>query len=182
MEKAIQTLQNSGVILTPTETTFGLSCLSSDIKAIEKVNRIKNRPINKNFILLVDNEARLQRYVEVPDLAWDIIDLSEKPVSIVYDKILDLPQHLISPEGTVAIRLTTDKGLKKIIGKLREPIVSTSANFAGEKTPSSFQDISPQILEQVDYILPEAKTFVPIHKGSSIIQLGVEGEVKVIRE
>lgn len=182
MDKIISSLQNSGVLLTPTATTFGLSCLSSDKNAIAKINRLKGRSPDKKFILLVDNEARLQRYVEVPDLAWDIIDISEKPTTIVYDKILELPPHLISEDGSVAIRLTQNPILKRIIGKVREPIVSTSANLAGEPTPHSFDEISPKILEAVDCILDEARSFVPKYKASSLIKISKDNRIKVLRE
>lgn len=182
MQNIIQTLENGGVILMPTDTTFGLSCLAFNPEAVAKVNQIKNRPANKNFVLIVDNEARLQQYVEVPDLAWDIIDLSEKPVTIVYDNIKELPSHLISPDGTVAIRLVKIPVVQKIIQKVKQPLVSTSANISGEEVPRSFKQISPDILESVDAIMTEAASFIPQFSGSSIIQISIDGRVKVIRE
>lgn len=178
----IQILQNSGVILTPTDTTFGLSCLAFDENACQKINQIKNRPQNKNYVLLVDNDARLERYVEVPDLAWDIIDLSEKPVTIVYDSILDLPKHLIAPQGTIAIRVTKNRLLQKIIQKVKQPLVSTSANISGETVPTTFADINPKILQQIDYTMPESHDFTTQFTGSSIIQVSKDGRVKVFRE
>ena len=178
----IEILQNSGVILTPTDTTFGLSCMAFDKNACAKINTIKKRPNDKNFVLLVDSDARLQRYVQVPDLAWDIIDLAEKPVTIIYDKILNLPQHLISDEGTIAIRVMKLPVMQRIIQKIKHPLVSTSANLSGQKSPKFFNEISPEILEKVDYIMPEAKDFVPKYDGSSIIQISEDGRVKVIRE
>uniref|UniRef100_UPI0039A751C1 L-threonylcarbamoyladenylate synthase n=1 Tax=Ornithobacterium rhinotracheale TaxID=28251 RepID=UPI0039A751C1 len=179
--KVATILQEGGVILTHTDTTFGLSCLVSNQAAIDKVFEIKQRPKNKSFILLVDNPARLQQVVEVPELAWDIMDLSEKPVSIVYDKILSLPTYAQSPDGTVAIRMVKESTLQKIIGKVREPIVSTSVNISGEAAPETYAQINPQIIEKVDYILPEVKDFVPKYTSSSIIKLGIDGQVKVIR-
>lgn len=181
MQKVIEILQNSGVILTPTDTTFGLSCLAFDRKACEKINQIKNRPKHKNFVLLVDNDARLERYVEVPDLAWDIIDLAEKPVTIVYELTKDLPNHVLSADGSVAIRLVKMPVLQKIMQQVKQPLVSTSVNFSGENTPQKFEDISSQILEQVDYVLPETNDFQPHYSGSSIIQVSMDGKVKVIR-
>lgn len=179
--KVAEILQNGGVILTHTDTTFGLSCLVSHQAAIDKVFEIKQRPKNKSFILLVDNPARLQQVVEVPELAWDLMDLSEKPVSIVYDKILSLPKHALAPDGSVAIRMVKDSVLQRIIGKVREPLISTSVNISGEAAPETYSQINPVILEKVDYILPEAKDFVPKFTSSSIIKLGIDGQVKVIR-
>lgn len=182
MEKSLEILKKSGVILTPTDTTFGLSCLASDIKAIQRINKIKQRPEHKNYILLVATEAQLQELVEVPDLAWDIIDLSEKPVTIVYDNILNLPKHLISERNTIAIRLIKSSVLQKLIQKLREPLISTSVNVAGTKTPKTFSEISPKIIEQIDYIIPETEKFQPKFSASSIIEISSDAQVKVIRE
>ncbi|MCK0206273.1 L-threonylcarbamoyladenylate synthase [Ornithobacterium rhinotracheale] len=179
--KVAEILQDGGVILTHTDTTFGLSCLVSNQAAIDKIFEIKQRPKNKSFILLVDNPARLQQVVEVPELAWDLMDLSEKPVSIVYDKILSLPKYVLAPDGSVAIRMVKDSVLQRIIGKVREPLISTSVNISGEAAPETFAQINPEILEKVDYILPEAKDFVPKFTSSSIIKLGIDGQVKVIR-
>ena len=181
IQKAVEVLQNSGVILTHTDTTFGLSCLSSNKEAIDKVFEIKQRPKNKSFILLVDNPARLQRIVEVPDLAWDIIDLSEKPTTIIYDKILELPKHVLAEDGSIGIRMINDRVLQTIIGRVKEPLISTSVNISGEKSPNSYDEINPEILNKVDFILPEAKNFTPKFTGSSIIKLGIDGLVKVIR-
>ncbi|MBN3662179.1 MAG: threonylcarbamoyl-AMP synthase [Ornithobacterium rhinotracheale] len=181
MAKVAEILQDGGVILTHTDTTFGLSCLVSNQAAIDKIFEIKQRPKNKSFILLVDNPARLQQVVEVPELAWDLMDLSEKPVSIVYDKILSLPKYVLAPDGSVAIRMVKDPVLQRIIGKVREPLISTSVNISGEAAPETFSQINPEILEKVDYILPEAKDFVPKFTSSSIIKLGIDGQVKVIR-
>ncbi|MRJ08163.1 threonylcarbamoyl-AMP synthase [Ornithobacterium rhinotracheale] len=179
--KVAEILQEGGVILTHTDTTFGLSCLVSNQAAIDKIFEIKQRPKNKSFILLVDNPARLQQVVEVPELAWDLMDLSEKPVSIVYNKILSLPKYVLAPDGSVAIRMVKDPVLQRIIGKVREPLISTSVNISGEVAPETFSQINPEILEKVDYILPEAKDFVPKFTSSSIIKLGIDGQVKVIR-
>lgn len=181
MSTVIEILQNSGVILTATDTTFGLSCLATDQAAAQKINQIKHRPTNKNFILLVDSDARLQQLVEVPDLAWDIIDLSEKPVTIIYDKIIDVPAFLLSPEGTIGIRIINYLPLKKIIQQTNTALISTSANLSGEKNPETFDQINPQIIESVDYIMPEAQTFVPPHTHSSIIQISHDHKIKVIR-
>ncbi|MGI9526491.1 MAG: L-threonylcarbamoyladenylate synthase [Weeksellaceae bacterium] len=174
-------LENSGVILTPTDTTFGLSCLATDEQAAEKINQIKHRSKDKNFILLVDSDARLQKMVDVPDLAWDIMDLSEKPVTIIYDKIIDVPDFLLSPEGTIGIRVIDYLPLKKIIQKTKTPLISTSANLSGDKPPHHYQDINPTIIASVDYIMPEVEGFTPTYEASSIIEIKHDGQIKVIR-
>ncbi len=168
--------------LYPTDTTFGIGCDANNVEMIQRIFQIKNRPDSKSLIILVDNPARLQRIVDVPDLAWDIMDLSEKPVTIIYENPRNLPKELIAEDNTIAIRLTHDLFCKKLISRLNAPLVSTSANVSGELTPHSFLEISPQIKEGVDYIFPECETFVPKFSGSSIIKLSADGKVKVIRE
>lgn len=168
--------------LYPTDTTFGLGCSANNVKAVQKIFKIKNRPDSKSLIILVDSNQRLQQIVDVPELAWDIIDFSEKPVTIIYDNPRNLPEELISEDNTIAIRLTKDLFCKKIISKLNAPLVSTSANISGEPTPNLYSEISQKIKDEVDYIFPESQTFIPKFSGSSIIKLSADGQVKVIRE
>lgn len=175
-------IKKGATILYPTDTTFGLGCDATNVEAIQKIFKIKNRPDSKSLIILVDSNQRLQQIVDVPDLAWDIMDFSEKPVTIIYDKPKNLPKELISEDNTIAIRLTKDMFCKKIISKINAPLVSTSANISGEPTPNSFAEISQKIKEEVDYIFPECENFVPKFTGSSIIKLSADGVVKVIRE
>lgn len=175
-------IKKGGTILYPTDTTFGLGCDASNVEAIQKIFKIKNRPDSKSLIILVDSDQRLQQLVDVPELAWDIMDFSEKPVTIIYDNPRNLPKELISEDNTIAIRLTKDLFCKKIISKINAPLVSTSANISGESTPNSFAEISQKIKDDVDFIFPETETFTPKFQGSSIIKLSADGKVKVIRE
>lgn len=152
------------------------------MEAIHKIYEIKNRPDSKSLIILVDSAARLQSLVDVPTLAWDIMDLSEKPVTIIYDRPRNLAKELIAEDNTIAIRLTKDMLCKKIIGRINAPLVSTSANLSGELSPQNFSEISQKIKDRVDLILPECKDFIPKFNASSIIKLSEDGRVKVIRE
>lgn len=182
MEDAIEKLKGGGVILYPTDTTFGLGCDANNVEAVRKIFKIKNRPDSKSLIILVESVARLQRIVDVPDLAWDIMDFSDKPVTIIYDKPKNLPKELIAEDNTIAIRLTKDDFCKRLISKINTPLVSTSANISGENSPNTFAEISNKIKEEVDYVFPECETFIPKFTASSIIKLSADGKVKVIRE
>lgn len=168
--------------LYPTDTTFGLGCDAKNVDAIRKIQQLKNRSDAKSFVILVDSVRMLQSIVDVPVLAWDLMDLSEKPITIVYDNPRGMPSELIAPDNTIAIRLTEDMFCKKLISKLNSPIVSTSANLSGEPTPMDFQSISDTIKDGVDYIFPECENFKPLYQASSIIKLSEDGQVKVIRE
>ncbi len=174
-------LKNS-TFLYPTDTTFGLGCSANNVETIKRIFEIKNRPDSKSLIILVDSNQRLQQIVDVPELAWDILDFSEKPVTIIYDNPKNLPRELIAEDNTIGIRLTNDLFCKKLISKLNAPLISTSANISGEPTPNSYAEISQKIKNEVDFIFPECETFTPKFAGSSIIKLSSDGKVKVIRE
>lgn len=177
----IEVLKNNGVVLMGTDTTFGLSALAFEKEAFDKLLQVKKRDRNKNFLLLVANEAQLQRLVKVSDLAWDIMDFSEKPVTIVYDDILEVPEFLLSSEKTIAIRLVKDRYLQSVIQKVKQPLLSTSANISGESSPQTFAEISEEIKNKVDFIDENSYDFKPKFKNSSIIYLSKTNEVKVLR-
>ena len=182
MEQIIQTLKSGGTILYPTDTIWGIGCDATNIDAIEKIFEIKKREKTKSMIILVESEKRLQDLVDVPEMAWEIMDLSEKPVTIIYDHPKGLPKELLAEDGSIGIRLVKNDFLKKLISKLNKPLVSTSANFSGEKSPMKFSDISHEIVDAVDFVVEENQDKVSEYSGSSIIRVWSDGRVKVIRE
>nr|WP_313216349.1 L-threonylcarbamoyladenylate synthase [Soonwooa sp.] len=182
MEKAIESLQNGGTILYPTDTIWGIGCDATDPQAIKKVFDIKHRDANKSMIILVENEKRLQDLVDVPEMAWEIIDLSEKPVTIVYESAKGLPKEALAEDGSIGIRLVKDDFCKKLISKLNKPIVSTSANISGDKSPLTFSDISQEIIDAVDYAVEENREKISKYSGSSVIKIWKNGQIKVLRE
>ena len=182
MEKIIETLKAGGTILYPTDTIWGIGCDATNIEAVNKIFEIKKRDRNQSMIILVDSSKRLEDLVDVPEMAWDIIDLSEKPVTIIYDNPKGLPKELLAEDGSIGIRLVNDLFLKKIISKLNKPVVSTSANFSGQKSPMKFSDISQEIIDAVDYVSEENRDKISEYSGSSVIRIWNDGRIKVIRE
>ncbi|WP_409529539.1 L-threonylcarbamoyladenylate synthase [Soonwooa sp.] len=182
IEKAIESLQNGGTILYPTDTIWGIGCDATNPEAIKKVFDIKHRDANKSMIILVENEKRLQDFVEVPEMAWEIIDLSEKPITIVYESAKGLPKEALAEDGSIGIRLIKDDFCKKLISKLNKPIVSTSANLSGDKSPLKFSDISQEIIDAVDYAVEENREKISKYSGSSVIKVWKNGQIKVLRE
>ena len=148
----------------------------------KKVYALKKREDTKALICLVANQAMLERHVkEVPEVAYDIMDLATKPTTIVFDEPIGIASNLVAEDNTLAIRVASDKFCQYLINKFRKPIVSTSANISGNPTPKQFKDIEEEILKGVDYVvnLPE-ENINP--SPSSIIKLSNDGQVKVIRE
>ena len=182
MEKLLETLKSGGIILYPTDTIWGIGCDATDDEAVMKIFKLKNRDQNKPLIILVESEKRLQDLVEVPAIAWDIMDLSEKPITIVYDTPKGISKNLLAEDGSIGIRLVKDEFCKRLISKLNKPIVSTSANFSGEKSPKSFADISQKLINEVDAVAEDQKNRVSKWEASSIIRVWNDGRIKVIRE
>lgn len=181
INQIVENLQKGETMLYPTDTILGLGCDAKNGAAIQKIYALKKRATSKSFIILVDSVKMLQDIVEVPELAWDLMDLNEKPLTIIYDAPKGLPKELVSEENTIAIRLTDDLLCKKIIGKLRGPIVSTSANFSGDVAPQRLNEVNAGLLTQVDMVLDECKDFTPHFTASTIIQLSEDNQVKIIR-
>ncbi|MBW8360495.1 MAG: threonylcarbamoyl-AMP synthase [Weeksellaceae bacterium] len=182
MQNLIDTLKSGGTILYPTDTIWGIGCDATNVDAIQKIFEIKKREKSKSMIILVESVKRLQDLVEVPEIAWDLMDLSEKPVTLIYDNPKGLPEELLAEDGSIGIRLIKDDYLKKLIGKLNKPLVSTSANFSGDKSPMKFSDIAPEIVRAVHAVAEENHHKVSEYSGSSVIRIWGDNRIKVIRE
>ena len=180
---AHKVLRQGGVILYPTDTVWGIGCDATNEKAVQRIYQIKHREDSKSMLVLIDAPGRLYQYVnQVPDIAWDIIDASESPVTIIYPDVKNLAAGIIADDHTAGIRIVKDRFCRQLIQHLKKPIVSTSANISGESAPQLFGEISSKIKESVDYIVKYRQDDLIPRKPSGIIKLGINGEVKVIRE
>lgn len=182
IKNSIEVLYSGGLILYPTDTVWGIGCDATNEEAVKKVYRLKRREDSKAMICLVSNQAMLEKYVrQVPEAAYDLIDFSRKPITIVYDGPIGVAHNLIADDNTLAIRVATDKFCQYLINKFKKPIISTSANISGMPTPDNFKMIHPDILKGVDYVVNlhrEKRMSTP----SSIIKLANDGTVKIIRK
>lgn len=180
---ALEVLQKGGVILYPTDTIWGIGCDACNEEAVRKVYAIKNREDSKSMLVLMENVALLDRYVdEVPEIAFDLIELTDKPLTIIYDGAKNLATNLIAADGSIGIRITSEAFSAELIRRFKRPIVSTSANVSGNPSPACFADIDPKIIESVDYVVKYRQDDTQKAAPSGIIKLGRNGEVKVIRE
>ncbi|MFT7611083.1 MAG: L-threonylcarbamoyladenylate synthase [Parvicellaceae bacterium] len=183
IEKAIETLRNGGVILYPTDTIWGLGCDASNEEAVQKLYAIKKRSDSKSLIVLIDHHQKLGRYVKhIPDAAWDIIDHSAKPTTLILDGAYNMASGVIAEDGSIGIRVCSMEFCQKLIRRLNKPLVSTSANISGSKPAPNFQDISLEIKNQVDYIVDLPKYHKTSGNASSIIKLDQHANVTVIRK
>ncbi len=183
IKKACEVMQAGGVILYPTDTIWGLGCDATNAEAVKRVYEIKHRMDQKAMLVLVDSPVKVDFYVDdVPQIAWDLIDLTTKPLTIIYSNGRNLAPNLMAPDGSIGIRVTQEEFSKQLCFRFRKAIVSTSANISGESSPALFNEISDEIKEQVDYIVHYRQDDVSRSSPSSIIKLGAGGEVKVLRE
>ncbi|KJJ37600.1 L-threonylcarbamoyladenylate synthase [Aequorivita vladivostokensis] len=182
IENCIAVLKKGGLILYPTDTVWGIGCDATNPDAVDKVFKLKQRSDEKSLICLVHDFKMLNEYVEnVPEVAYDILKYAKKPTTIIYDNPIRVAENIIAADNSLAIRVAKDEFCKKLIQRFRRPLVSTSANISGEKTPQSYAEIDPLILEGVDYVVNlqhEKKSGKP----SAIIKLKNDGSVKVIRQ
>lgn len=182
LEKVGEVLKNGGIILYPTDTIWGIGCDATNEEACRKILELKNRPSEKSFIVLVDSIAMLEKYtLEFPEVCYELVDYAEKPLTIVYPNAKGLANSVIAGDGSVGIRVTKDPDCLKLIRSIRKPIVSTSANISGEKSPTSWEEISNTIKEGVDCILQNLEK-KSTNKPSQIIKIGMDSSVKIIRE
>jgi L-threonylcarbamoyladenylate synthase len=184
IKNALEVLRNGGVILYPTDTIWGLGCDATNPDAVAKVYAIKKRTDSKSMIILMDTENRLASYVDgIPDVAYDLMEYSEKPLTLILEGAKALATNIINPDdNSIGIRITKEKFSNQLIQKFRKPIVSTSANISGESFPSIFDEISPEIIKLVDYVVQYRQDDLKKSAPSGIVRIGKDLTIKVIRE
>lgn len=183
IKQAIEVLRRGGVILYPTDTIWGIGCDATNAAAVKRVYEIKQREDSKSMLVLLENPSRIVGYIdEIPEVAWDLIEFSEKPTTIIYDKAKNLADNLVAADGSIGIRITREAFSSELLKRFRKPIVSTSANISGEPSPANFSEISEAIKKQVDYVVQYRQNEKGNPAPSSIIKLGVTGLIRIIRE
>lgn len=183
LEKALETLHSGGILLYPTDTVWGLGCDATNEVAVQRIFELKKRETDMPLLLLIDAPGRIPSYVEeMPDLAWDLIEMSEKPLSIIYDKARNLAPSVIARDGSVGIRVCEEPFVKTLLQRFRRPMVSTSANISGTPTPLLFSQIETEVKQTVDYVVRYRQEDMQTKASSSIIKLQNDGQITVIRE
>jgi len=183
IKKALEVLKNGGVILYPTDTIWGLGCDSTNPGAVKRIYEIKKREDSKSMLVLMENPALLERYIdEVPEVAWDLVEITTTPLTVIYPGAKNLAANLIAGDGSIGIRFTKEEFTSRLLQRFRRPLVSTSANISGEKAPAFFDEISEELKEQVDYIVEHRQDDIISAQPSGIIKLGPGGQIDIIRK
>lgn len=183
IKTAVQTLRKGGLILYPTDTIWGIGCDASNEDAVRRIFQLKQREDSKAMICLVDSANRMQRYLrQVPDVAWDLVEFAEKPLTLILDGAVNLAPSLTAEDGSVGIRVTRENISHELCYRYERAIVSTSANISGAPSPSCFAEISDEIKNGVDYIMLSRQNDLSKGKPSQIIKLGLDGQIQIIRK
>lgn len=180
---ALKVLKEGGIILYPTDTIWGIGCDATNEEAVAKVYAIKERADTKSMLVLIHTEALLPSYITtVPDIAWELIEAAIDPLTIIYPGGKNLAKNLMGQDQSIGIRVTKDDFCSRLISRFRKPVVSTSANLSGQTSPANYLEIDESIREKVDYIVNWRQDDYTTAKPSSIIKLGVGGEIDIIRK
>lgn len=184
LQQALKVLREGGVIIYPTDTVWGIGCDATNASAVARVYEIKRRVDSKAMLVLLDGAGKLQGYMEkMPATAWMLLEASDgqRPMTIIYPRAKNLASNLLADDGSVGIRITEELFSKALCEQLRRPIVSTSVNISGEPAAKTFQQISPELLEAVDYVCEYRRNDNTIHKPSSIIKIDEKERITIIR-
>ena len=182
VHKAYEVIKEGGIILYPTETVWGIGCDATNPDAVAKIYALKRREESKSMIVLMNDERMVYNvFKDIPEVAWQILDLSEKPTTLILDNPRNIAKNLIAPDNTLGMRIIKEPFCYKLLERMKKPLVSTSANISGEPTPINYKEISPEILKGVDYVVNLQQEKMT-GKPSAIIKLTSDSQVKIIRK
>ncbi|MEI6275158.1 MAG: L-threonylcarbamoyladenylate synthase [Prolixibacteraceae bacterium] len=182
LKKAVDVLRQGGVILYPTDTVWGLGCDATNPESVKRIFELKQREDAKSMLVLIENPNMLNSYVrEVPEVAWQLIEVTDKPLTIIYPGAKNLAPNLIASDGSIGIRVTTESFTEYLIQRFRRPIVSTSANLSGKPSPQNFDEIEEEIKSAVDYVVQYRQSEKTRATPSSIVKLGTGGQITIVR-
>ncbi|NEU07685.1 threonylcarbamoyl-AMP synthase [Flavihumibacter sp. R14] len=183
VEKALEVLKQGGIILYPTDTIWGIGCDAGNAEAVDKVYKLKGRDAAKSMIILLDTENKLPSYVkDVPEIAYDLIEYAENPLTIVYSGAKNLAPNVIGQDGSIGIRITRDEFSKQLIQRFKKPVISTSANLSGKPSPANFLEIDDDIINGVDMVVDWKQDDMTPKKPSTIMKLEPDGRFAFIRK
>jgi len=183
LRNALEALKNGGLILYPTDTVWGIGCDATREESVERIYRLKQRAEKQSMLILVDTIDRIYSYVDpVPDIAIDLMEVADKPLSIVFSGARNLASNLVAHDGSIGIRVCRDPFCRELIKRFRKPVVSTSANLHDEPPPSCFAEIGKPILQGVDYTVIWRQDDTTRATPSDIIRIGPGGEVEILRK
>lgn len=179
--QTVSILIQGKTILYPTDTIWGIGCDATNEAAVEKIFDVKNRPKEKSLIILVDSVEMLKSYVMVTPEMESLLASFELPTTVIYSNPKGVAENVVNADNTIAIRIVNHAFCRQLIQQFGKPIVSTSANVSGEKNPSSFEDISARIKDNVDFIVDKQFDTSVYKFPSKLIRLYPDNSIEYLR-
>ncbi len=166
---AAHIVNSGGIIAYPTDTIYGLGCDPYNKGAVERINAIKQRPLNKQFILLAANIDQIKPFVQIKKEQEAVIAKSTQPTSWIIEASPSAPPWLIGSSKTLSIRISKHDEVQRLCNALGYPIISTSANLSGKKSAKNALELHQYFHHYVEKILIANKK--QDNKASKIIRL-----------
>ena len=182
IHKALSVLRAGGVILYPTDTVWGIGCDATSSEAVRRIFEIKRRPESKALISLVGSWDMLEQTLGRP-VAKDVLDFiasASRPVTVIYENVDGLAPELLAADGSAGIRMTGEEFSSRLCQALGHPLVSTSANVSGQPAPAFFNEISPEIIAAVDYVVSYRRDDLTASAPSMVVKINGEN-IDVLR-
>lgn len=178
----VQALKAGGVILSATDTVWGLACDATNADAVARMAALKGRPLEKSFLALVADDGQMERLLpQLPDSAWELIEASDRPVTVVGQAGIGhrLAAGMVRSDGSLGVRCVKEPYLQFIIRGLSRPLASTSANISGSPTPTRLQEVADAVKDGVDAV----GTWQPGHSAppSWVVRFDETGRFSVLR-
>lgn len=183
IEGAVRALENGGIILYPTDTLWSIGCDATDPVGVERVCRLKGSKSAEGLELLVDSIQMLKEYVEhLHPKIETLLLYHARPLTVLFDNARNLPDRLIGPDGTIAVRIVQDEFCRHLISETNRPLVATPASTGSSQYPVNFGAISSEIIESVDYVIKYRQNEKTPGEPSVMIRLSERDELEFLRE
>lgn len=180
MKDAGEIVKNGGIIIFPTDTAFGIGCRIDNHAAVDRLFRIRRRPIAQAMPVLVSSiPMALTYYLDVTDIVRHLMkEYWPGALTIVAPcKINAIYSPIRGGGKNIGLRMPNHPTILEIIKRVGVPVLGPSANFHGDPTPYSAADLNPELVKLVDYVLPGECT---VKQPSTVVDCSVT-PYKIIR-
>lgn len=183
LDHALLALTKGGLILYPTDTIWSIGCDATNPGTIQKLFRLKQNPSYQNVEILVDSIKMLRNYVQhLHPRIETLLIYHLRPLTVLFERAINLPKSLMGPGRTIAIRLVQDQYCRSLIEAFGKPIVATSANVHKEPLPAYFGSVSSTIIQGVDYVVKHRQQEKSHGYPSVMVKLSDKDELIFLRE
>jgi L-threonylcarbamoyladenylate synthase len=150
-------INQGGVIAYPTEAVFGLGCDPDNNSAIEKLLAVKQRPWQKGLILVASSLEQLDPYIDVAQLTQQQLQFVQSKWPGPFTFVMPIKAHvsklLCGEFSSIAVRVCAHPVVRELCDTLNKPLVSTSANLAGQPPVVDAQMIIADFSDKIDALI-----------------------------